>query len=80
MQRDRLICSLAGWHAGKNPSISAEDLRIKIDNDLISSHFTPLGNEPGDLELIQELLDETVMMILGSQFNRKERRSVRSSK
>ena len=76
MERDRLICCLIGWYSALNPEIKAEDLRIDIDEHLIKSKFTPLGTEPNDLELMQELLDETIMSIFGRRINRKMRRAV----
>ncbi len=74
MQRDRLICCLVGKFTALEPSITADDLRIKIDQHLQKCHFMPLGTEDGDTELLQDLLDETMMSVIGSGINRKTRR------
>ena len=78
MERDRLICCLVGWYTRDNPSISSTNLKIKLDNHLINSKFTPLGTEPYDVDLLQDLLDETIMSVLGRGFNRKDRRKLLS--
>ena len=74
MQRDRLICCLVGKFTALEPSITADDLRIKIDQHLQECNFTPIGTEDEDLELLQDLLDETMMSVIGSGINRKTRR------
>ncbi len=76
MERDRLICCLVGKYATIQPSITPEDLRIKIDNHLIECRLTPLGTEKNDEELLQELVDEIAMSVLGMGINRKMRRNV----
>ena len=70
MQRDRVICSLAGRYAALYPDDTAEDLRIRIDQHLVKCQFTGLGSEEGDVELMQDLLDETVIATLGQGINR----------
>ena len=77
MERDRLICCLVGKFSALEPNITAEDLRIKIDQHLQECNFTSIGTEDGDLELIQDLLDETMMSIMGAGINRKMRRGIK---
>lgn len=74
MERDRLICCLVGKIAALDKNITADDLRIRIDQYLQECHFTPLGTETGDTELLQDLLDETMMSVIGLGVNRKMRR------
>ncbi len=78
MERHFLICGLLGWFCAKQPNITSEDLRIKIDHVLADSKFTPLGTEKGDLQLLDEMIAEFLMSVMGRQFNRKDRRSVKS--
>jgi len=76
MERDRLICCLVGKYSALDKTIDAQDLRIKIDQHLSQFNMTPLGQEEGDDELMQDLLDETIFSVLASGgFNRKYRRS-----
>ncbi len=75
MERDRLICCLVGRYTALEPRINSQDLRIKIDNHLFEYKLTPLGTEPNDSELLQELLDETMISVLGQGINRKTRRN-----
>lgn len=65
---------LIGWHTAKNPSISSEDLRLEVDKSLTNCHFTLLGSEQGDIELLDELIGETIMYVIGQGINRKMRR------
>ena len=65
---------MVGWFSGKNPNISSTDLRISIDDSLFESKFTPIGTEPNDLQLLDELLAETMMSVMGKGINRKTRR------
>ncbi len=74
MERNYLICSLIGWFCAKESSINGSDLRIKIDQVLINSKFTPLGTEPSDLQLLDEAAAELLMSVMGRGFNRKDRR------
>ena len=74
MERHHLVCMLIGWHTAKNPHISSDDLKLEIDNELFKAKFTPLGTEDGDLQLLEELLGETMMYVLGQGINRKQRR------
>jgi len=74
MERDRLICCLVGKFTALKPSITAEDLRIILDQHLMDCNITPLGTEPNDAELMQDLLDETAISVLGQGINRKMRR------
>lgn len=79
MERDRLICCLVGKFSALKPNITADDLRIKIDQHLQECNFTSIGTEEGDLELLQDLLDETMMSVMGSGINRKMRREVQKT-
>ncbi len=74
MERDRLICCLVGKFSALKPNITADDLRIKIDQHLQECNFTSIGTEEGDLDLFQDLLDETMMSVIGAGINRKMRR------
>jgi len=74
MQRDRLICTLIGGIVAKNPNIEAIDAQIIIDQKLIAAHFTPLGSEPNDAEIIQEAIDEMKIYVIGKGINRAARR------
>mgnify|MGYP001568658543 CR=1 FL=1 len=76
MERSNLICCLVGFFTAKHPSISSDDLKIEIDNRLIESQMTPLGTEPNDSNLLQDLLDETIFSVMGRGINRSQRRSV----
>ena len=76
MERDRLICCLVGRYSTLNPSINADDLRIKIDQHLAECNLTSLGTESNDKELMQDLLDETIISVLGRGINRKMRRTI----
>lgn len=76
MERDKLICCLVGRYSALDPSITTDNLRIKIDQHLQECNLTSLGTEPNDLELMQDLLDETIISVLGQGINRKMRRSV----
>lgn len=78
MERYYLICGLLGWFCAKQPNITSDDLRIKIDQVLSDSKFTPLGTEEGDLQLLDEMVAEFLMSVMGRRFNRKNRRSNRS--
>lgn len=75
MERSNLICMLIGWHTATDHDIDGADLKIKVDNSLINAHFTPLGTEPNDLQLIDELLGETMMYVMGQGYNRQQRRA-----
>ena len=76
MERYHLIAGLVGWFCAKEPSIIAEDLRIKIDQVLADSKFIPLGSEEGDLLLLDEMCSEFLMSVLGRGFYRKDRRNI----
>jgi len=77
MQRDWLICAQLGWYCAKHPNIKPDDLRYKIDEFLIDSKFTPLGTEDGDLALLDEMIGEITMGVIGRGFNRADRRKIR---
>lgn len=74
MERSWLICAQLGWFCAKEPDIASNDLQIKIDQFLISSGFTPLGTEKGDLALLDEVIGEMTMAGIGRGFNRDDRR------
>lgn len=75
MERNWLICGLLGWFCAKEPNITSENLRIKIDQMLLESKFTPLGTEKSDLQLLDEMIGEFTMSVIGRGFNRKDRRT-----
>lgn len=72
MERNWLICVLMGYISRDDPNIIGADLRIKIDNRLIDSGFTPL--DENDLQLMGEVEAELLMSVIGSGHNRKDRR------
>ena len=74
MERNYLICSLLGWFCAKEPNLSGSDLKIKIDQVLADSKFTPLGTEDTDMQLLDETTAELLMSVIGRGFNRKDRR------
>lgn len=74
MERHWLICGLLGWFCAKEPNITSLDLRIKIDQFLDDSKFTSLGAEAGDLQLLDEMIAEFTMSVIGRGYNRKDRR------
>ena len=75
MQRDRLICCLVGKFTALEPTILADDLRIKIDQHLSKCNFPPIGTTAEDLEIMDELLDEIAFSTIAAGVNRKSRRS-----
>jgi len=74
MERHHLICGLIGYFVGLDKTITGEDLSIRIDQMLEVSKFTPLGTEKGDLQLLDEMIAEFTMSVIGRGFNRKDRR------
>ena len=74
MERNYLICSLLGWFCAKQSDINGSDLKIKIDQALADSKFTPLGTEDTDMQLLDETTAELLMSVMGRGFNRKDRR------
>lgn len=74
MERSNLICMLVGWFTAKKPDITANDLRIQIDQSLTDSKLTTIGTEPNDLQLLQELLGEAMISVMGKGINRETRR------
>lgn len=77
MERYWLICGLLGWFCAKEPDITSQDLRIRIDQFLEASKFTMLGTEEGDLQLLDEMIAEFTMSLIGRGFNRADRRKKR---
>ena len=77
MERNWLICAQLGFYCAKEPDITSKDLQIKIDQFLTDSKFTPLGTEPGDLALLDEMIGEMTMAGIGRGFNRKDRRKAK---
>jgi hypothetical protein len=65
---------LAGWFMSENPSMTGDDLRIHIDQRLEKCCLSRLGQEKDDLQLIDELLGETMIYVIGLGINRKDRR------
>ena len=76
MERNYLICGLIGNFCAKNQSIDSLDLHVKIDQVLIDSGFTVLGSEEGDTELLDEMIGEFQMSLIGRGYNRKDRRNI----
>ncbi len=74
MQRNYLISGLMGWFCAKESSIDGTDLKIKIDQVLKESGFTLLGTEKDDMQLLDEMIAEFLMSVMGRKFNRKDRR------
>ena len=74
MERDRLICCLVGKYSALDKTMDANDLRIKVDQHLQQFNMIPLGQESGDEELMQDLLDETIFSCLAKGINRETRR------
>lgn len=74
MERDYLISGLMGWFCAKEPHIDGTDLKIKIDQVLSDSGFTLLGTQKDDLQLLDEMVAEFLMSVMGRKFNRKDRR------
>lgn len=72
MERNYLICALMGKFVEENNSISAEDLRIQLDQALSNSCMTPLGSD--DTQLLDEVLGEVMISVLGAKINRNQRR------
>lgn len=75
MERSNLICCLVGRYSALNPNLDSKDLLILIDQHLAECQITSIGSEDGDLDLIQDLLDETIFSVLGRGINRKQRRA-----
>ncbi len=75
MERSYLISGLMGWFCAKEPRIEGVDLKIKIDQVLFDSGFTLLGTEKDDLQLLDEMVSEFLMSVMGRKFNRKDRRA-----
>lgn len=71
---------MVGRYTAIEPNINPYNLRLEIDNHLIKCNLTPLGTEPNDTELIQELLDEVMISVLGQGINRKTRRDSKQVK
>ena len=76
MERNYLICGLLGWFCAKEPSIDGPDLKVKVDQVLKDSGFTLLGTEKDDLQLLDEMIAEFLMSVMGRKFNRSDRRTV----
>lgn len=75
MERHYLICMLIGQCVATDRNLNSDDLKLKIDEALLKCCFTPLGTEDGDIQLLDELLGETMMYVIGQGINRKQRRS-----
>ena len=75
MERDRLICCLVGKFTALQPTISPDDLRIKIDQHLSRCNFLPIGTSAEDLEMLDELIDEISFSTIAAGVNRKSRRT-----
>lgn len=56
----------------KNPT--NDKIKDYVDEALFKCCFTPLGTEKDDLQLLDELLGETMMYVIGQGMNRRQRR------
>lgn len=74
MERNWLICAQLGWLCAKKPHLTGADLRIEIDQFLELSKFTPLGTEEEDTALLDEMIGELTMGVIGRGHNRLDRR------
>jgi len=74
MERSYLICGLIGQFCAENQSMDSTDLKIKIDQVLTASGFTILGTEEDDTQLLDEMIGEFQMSLIGRKFNRNDRR------
>lgn len=74
IEREKLICMLVGYYSAKHPNTTGMDLTIYLDQQLIEANQPKLGKE--DVELLDSLLAETMIKVLGSGINRKIRRSI----
>ena len=75
MERNYLICMLIGQFIAKEgQSATSEKIKDYVDEALLKCCFTPLGREDGDLQLLDELIGETMMFVIGQGINRKQRR------
>ena len=75
MERNYLICMLIGQYVAKHgQDVRSDALNLYLDECLIKCCFTPLGTEEGDLQLLDELLGETMMYVIGQGINRSQRR------
>lgn len=74
MERHHLICGLLGYFIGKDQHIRSKDLSDKINEVLEASTFTLLGEEDGDLQLLDEMISEFTMSVIAREFNRADRR------
>jgi len=72
MERNYLICALMGKFVEQDNSISGGDLKIKIDQALENCCMTPLGVK--DTTLLDEILGEIMISVLGAKINRADRR------
>ena len=74
MERNYLICGLIGWFCAKDPGIDGIDLNIKIDQVLQDSGFTLIGTEKDDTQLLDEMIAEFLLSLIGRNINRQDRR------
>ena len=74
IEREKLICMLVGYYTGKHPNATGIELSEYLDQQLIEANQTKLTKD--DLDLLDSLLAETVIKVLGMGLNRKIRRSV----
>lgn len=74
MERSHLICTLIGRITNQDESINADDLRYEIDQRLEKCCLPLLGQEKGDLELLDEVLAECMIYVMGQKINRRMRR------
>lgn len=72
MERNYLICTLIGRFTALDANISPDDLRYKIDEKLLESCMTPI--DTNDVQLLDEVLAETMISVMGRGINRDQRR------
>jgi hypothetical protein len=65
---------LIGRYVALDQSISVDDLRYKIDEQLLKSCMTPIAKD--DILLLDELMGEVMISVMGEGFNRDDRRKL----
>lgn len=74
MERNYLIAMLIGRYVALDQNISADDLRYKIDEELTKSCMIPI--DKNDIQLLDEVLAEAMINVMGKGINRDQRRNM----